>query len=513
MRLLNVSLTNDRGILNLPLGRGLTLLQGPMGCGKSMLVRDTLLLLTAGKIPGKRTVSSLGERVSAGVTLELDDGEVWPILRQGTKVSVMGQDGLSSAGAVTGALASKTGMSPKDLAESVYKTDEDVRNLLLSSKKLLDFANAAAGLSWFASTAGALSNEASRLEPAPVLDDENRRQLEVHKNNLEADLRRFSQRLEKLSQAISRMAPHQQYCEGLANSSTPDQVEQVKQQARAFLAEQGLAGKTEYLTPLYPGPVLAFAAEVAKELGNNQGVVEQSTSLKKAVIQGNHASGPVLQALDTLTRADSVQTASAKDITDAVSWLKVLNEYREEVNSLTGQVRSVNTELADIQTRLAADLQGRNGKERAKYNRAMELYSLFLRNKADASLQDVATGWVVGRVLGTATYLLQRVIPEACLRQSVDGSVKTSIDGRDIPAEQLSNGQILVCALALQLGIMAVFGTAVPFLVLDDITGACGDKAQNVVTMLQEAAEKVVKRQIVLLTSDRQLRAQCMRTL
>lgn len=514
MRLLNVSLSNDRGTLNLPVGPGLTLVQGSMGCGKSMLVRDTLLLLLSGSVPGKRKLDSLGEKLSAGVTLEMDDGTGWPILRQGRKISVLGQDGLDSASTVTGALASRTGLKPSDLAESVYKTDEDIRALLLSSKRMLDFVKAAAGLLWFGTTASGLGSEVSRLEPKEILSEEDRRQLEVRQAQLEADIRRRTTQLQQLEHALERMLPNEAYCRELANRQTPENVEKTRAQAEKLLGEQNLDKSiSAWLTPLYDGSILQFASRVAAELAEKNVTTSSSVSLQRAVLQSKYARGPVLQALDTLTRLDSIQTATAKDITDAINWLKVLDDYRRKTQELQTQLKQDNMAAGDIRARLQADLNNQNNTNREKYEKAKRLQAQFLRNQSDASLQDVARSWVVGRVLGTSTYLLQRVLHDACLKQAPDGSIKTSIGGTEIPAEQLSNGQILVCALSLQLGILAVFGTRVPFLVLDDITGACGDRAQDVVTMLQDASRNILKKQIVLLTSDRLLRADCMRRL
>lgn len=493
---------------------GLNVVCGPVGSGKSMLFRDCLFLLLAGKVPGARTLAALGDkcRLTASVCA---GGKSVTVTRNGAKVAVLEDQDAKTAAAVCERVASFTGIPSSRLFELCYVSGLTLPSTVLTPGNLLNLVRAAAGI-------GGLQAFGQQVNSALSDAEIELRTLAEHAAVPAADAEPASS---ALARAETRMAEIRAWLEGNAAAERLSRdvmaaslSAEVRTRLGALEAELGpLASAADAAAVVdsmmnyrFLRDLLAPDIPLAMKPGTKDwGMMKEALPRMTEVYERILAMGPALDAdpnrlrglLSERDRLKSVPVTSEQNREKASRFIAYADRLRAELAELEGQARVCRARMAD-EARLAS-MCGRMAGRRAELERAVPRYRQaleLLQPGSKLSVERDVVGDLLHGVLGDATAMLNGSgVPGELVYDAASG-LRLSRGGAECPAAQLSGGEVSLAALTMRLATDRAFGSS-PFLVVDDVTGPLGRLVPAMCDTLAGYAAETGKT-IVLITHD-----------
>lgn len=501
---------------------GLNVVCGPVGSGKTMLLKDCLFLLLTGRIPGNRTLESLGKKFRASVSLRGRDGQTLTVVRSGSSVSVMEDPSVTSAAAACERVAAFAGLPSNRLFDLCYVNGITLPGTVLTSSALLGVVRGTAkteGLQALGKQVNARYKELQQELDVLALhlsapDDTAAAQAAV-----EAAKQRLSRAETALASTVSGEAISRQVLEcpdpeesRKAIKTLRDKLGKLAEDPQAAAKVDGLAcykflkglidADLALAADRYPGrsfvpgtedwddamgkmPSLVSAYGEALALGDN--LLADPDTLRYLL----------RQYADVSTR----KTTTADNRAKAQAFLDYVAALRQEKAEA---MRELDVAAVLLEKSQQAAVAKRNGQARkdhlekicARFKQALEL----LQPSGKHSVEKEIVEALLSQVLLIATDLLNRCGIDGIMEYSADEGLTLRRGDSRCPSNELSGGELVAVALSLRL-VLGLCSEKPPFLVLDDVTGALGRLVPGVCDMLAEYSADT-DTPIVLITHD-----------
>jgi hypothetical protein len=473
-------------------GPELTCITGPIGSGKTLRMRDGLGLLLAGKVPSKRTIACFGKNVQMGVTLE-KPGESLSITRSGTSTRILEEPAISGAG-VKERVAMFTGIPASDLMDLCYCGGFQLQQNMQLNSSLLATIRAAVGdgINRFAKV---VSSEMSVVQA----------RLSAPSGKPDFDVGEMKKRLQDATKA--KVEQEQQLMSCAKDTATCQQVlesvldtEQLRHVARlkAALGPLHLVSVDELSQMSEESVLYDVCKQIRSEYHNNV----RSPELKAAL--------PTLY--DICRRADlvdvdirwSVILSMRRELDDYMARPVVsaeqkaqAQEYLRYIASLSENAATSGKTVLELQAQIAQAERALAGFEAQKKKAAadeilrarLELLQTLVQPSGKNSIEKQMLADISFGLLSAATDYLCMCGMRAVMQYDPAVGVQLVRKDGEVRSQELSEGESMIAALCLRMALIRTI-MPVPFLVLDDITGSLGLRAQHVTDVLRVFARE-----------------------
>jgi len=493
---------------------GLNVVHGPVGSGKSMVLRDVLFLLLAGKVPGKRKLASLGKKMRLSVGMERGD-ESLTIYRTGSTVSVMERPDLTSSSDVTAAVATFLGVPSSQLVDRCYVSGLTLPASVLTAGSVLSAVRGAIGsaaLTAFAKDVNAVAirkkSESDQCLGASVQSvPEGMENIDNELGGMRADLAKVKADIEASREG---KVTSQQVLGCQLDTDVAARIDQMLEHLGAW-ADRGDAravlGEASGYMFLKRRVDMCLHDEVKiEDLKRFSYLLEAYYDASCLESNGAGNPGELLQALDHLKQCRTMTTTTSENKKNATQFLVYCQKLDSRANLLAADIRG-REELRKSADQIRSQKESNRvraaelGKQATTLITALE----FLQPSGPHSVEKRLCEARLAGVMGYASELMQAAGVAGKLRYSADDGLSLERgNGNLCPVAELSGGEVTLAALVLRLSQDLKF-SKVPFLILDDITGPLGDLTSGVCDMLIGHAARM-KSMIVLPTHDRRAR-------
>jgi len=493
---------------------GLNVVHGPVGSGKSMVMRDVLFLLLAGKVPGKRKLASLGKKMRLSVGIESGD-ESLTIYRTGSTVSAMEMPDLTSSSEVTAAVSAFLGVPSSQLVDRCYVSGLTLPASVLTAGSVLSAVRGAIGsaaLATFAKDVNAVAiqkkSEADRClgaseQPAP----EGMEHIDNELGEMQTDLAKVKADIEASREG---KATSQQVMDCMLNTD-------VALNIAALLEKLGSWAERADAVDVFENAAgyvfLKRCLDADFDLGATMCELEQFTQTCMAYQTGldlerseSQLPSLMLFNLKQLKYIRELTTTTAENKDNAAKFIAYCRGLDAQANQLESDIHSREAlrKSAD-QIRSQKESNRARAAELGKQVTTLTTALEFLQPSGPHSVEKRLCEARLAGVMGYASELMQAAGVAGKLRYSADDGLSLERgNGNLCPVAELSGGEVTLAALVLRLSQDLKF-SKVPFLILDDITGPLGDLTPGVCDMLIGHAARM-KSMIVLPTHDRRAR-------
>ena len=475
--------------------------------GKTMLLRDVLFLLLSGKIPGKRTLSSLGGAFSADCTL-VKGAETLSITRSGSKVSILEDRSCSGATAVREKVAAFTGIQSTALSDLCYCSGVTLPGDICSDGALLKLMRSVIGdgpsmlLREVNRELGAL-----RIPEIPATYTQSQETLDREIDAIQAQLTRGQENLQAWAKALNisrsvmdtplrtdverRMADIDGRLKGAGvlgdKLRTYREASVVSNYAMSIMEQYtALGGDAEYAAATLPD--LVSKGGLAKEV---------QSILSGAGISPTDATA-LLQERKVL-EGQAVTDEQARK--DAGAWLQLERDTQQSISMLQAQLseKAAYKRLAQESAQASADVMQMR-RDIIHLQSRLDLLRSCLLPSGEFSVERELTELYLRDVLSTASGLLCTAGIPLGVTFTAENGMRVNHAAGELGMSELSGSETLMTALCLRLAV-SIHLKKSPFLVMDDITGPVGHMVQDLCSMLAYCSHRY-RMQLILISAD-----------
>lgn len=484
---------------------GLTLIKGPVGAGKTMMMEMLYWLLT-GKLKGSRKADSFGR--NPGITAVLGKpGEDLIVQKNGKQVSVVNSE-ISGPADTAAAVERFTGFPSGSLRDCTYATGPSLLALLKSKTVIEDLAIRKLGLSTLETQRGKLVSVVNRLAGAFT---EAQRSLQTAEQAVDEVKQDTEDKLETVRQSIAglTMTDEANRLQAVSDYDTLANSIQTLDAAAADAEVLGLLHREVPADHLLQAASHYYARYVAdggdpsyspvRGLKNDADLQQclsglsqdRRASLFTYLLQRTALDAKRVHVKELLRTGQYASTEQKKWAVDYLAFREMLlRQEKSLVETLS------NISMSQTANQASAELQARCDVLKERYETMAYLAGLLDPRSKDSLRQRVLHEWICG-IAGRAGFFCNLAFPEMTMFWK-DGLVL--YNGKDvIPVDEASGGESALAAVCLYLA-MSELDPKPPFLVFDDITGPFGQRTPSVTEMLRYASAVVLQRPVIVLT-------------
>lgn len=505
-----LSASGLNGVKDMSLGFDprVTAVLGPVGAGKTMLLRDVLFLLLTGKIPGKRTLDSLGRKMRALCAL-VKPGQSLCLSRVNGKTTVLEDGGISGVAAVAQRISEFTGVPTSSMYDLCYCNGITLPSTLLTSGALLSLVRSALGSG--VQTAGKLvgAELSSAKGAVDALQRISGQPVDIQK--LEAEYNQLQERIAQREAQLRESAVYAEVAMHVVQCPTDEELAEQIQQATQFLGGYAAMPEDVFQRSVFQLPVRQFAADCLAQATSNAGDI--SLIRRWMPMLGETADLPVSDVtpaqlcaararLQTLLDTESTPAANKEAAERYLEWHDGL---RFESSRCQGELATVRSQLEIAQhaaaerNQIEADIQ-----HLRQYAGLLETLLDYFQPSGKYSIEKQVIENLFSGLLRTATDLLETSGIVGELKYSAEDGLYLA-RRENIPVDELSGGELTLAALTVRLAVTEHL-KPVPLLILDDATGPLGKLLPACCYMLEQWSTRTGT-QVIVITHDTHVHA------
>ena len=480
--------------------------------GKSMLMRDILFQMLAGRAPGKRTSGDLGKKYTAACTMVNGDASL-SVLKVKGALSIPEQPNVKGAAAVKQAVEQFTGIPSANLASICYATGITLPGDICTDGALLRMLRASLGDGPARMLKDVNAQISMLREPdLPPMPDEDKKSLIARQVEAQAKLDIKRSQLEENRETLDM-------CHTL---STRPRAADVQAQIAKYEASTKAAGsmRSSLMDYVQNKRLYEFAAQVRDEFERRGGqqeiltqylpVVWQYSEVVRAIkdmASDNLSVEKLLADMTALDKLRAAQTLSDEEYKHVHSWFEWEKASQNEIQEWTRAKIQAETKLQEWERYEASADKIMAERSRVRHLRErLELVRSCLLPSGEFSIEKQANEQVMQNLLGFANYLLCTAGFRMAVQYSAEHGLAVTHERGTFSAAALSGSEVMMTSIALRLAKSVMLDHA-PFLILDDVTGPLGAHVPDLCTMLRYCSA-ITGMQIILLSADPRVSAE-----